>query len=41
MTRLLQEFKEIQSRDERPWQAQVASTAKNANGCLVALTRAT
>jgi cytochrome P450 len=41
ITRLLQEFKEIQSRDERPWQAQVALTAKNANGCLVALTRAT
>ncbi|KAF1963892.1 cytochrome P450 [Bimuria novae-zelandiae CBS 107.79] len=41
ITRLLQEFKEIKSRDERPWQAQVALTAKNANGCLVSLTRAT
>ena len=38
IVRLLQEFKKIESRDERPWQAQVALTAKNANGCLVGLT---
>ncbi|KAF2788808.1 cytochrome P450 [Melanomma pulvis-pyrius CBS 109.77] len=41
VTRMLQEFKEIKSEDDRPWQAQVALTAKNANGCLVSLTPAT
>ena len=40
IARMLQEFKEIKSEDDRPWQAQVALTAKNANGCLVSLTPA-
>jgi cytochrome P450 len=38
--RLLQEFREIRSEDDRPYQAQVALTAKNANGCLVSFTPA-
>ncbi|KAF2687594.1 cytochrome P450 [Lentithecium fluviatile CBS 122367] len=37
VVRMLQEFKEIRSEDDRPYQAQVALTAKNANGCLVSL----
>ncbi|KAF2868572.1 cytochrome P450 [Massariosphaeria phaeospora] len=41
ITRMLQEFKDIKSEDDRPYQAQVALTAKNANGCLVSLTPAT
>jgi cytochrome P450 len=38
--RMLQEFREIRSEDDRPYQAQVSLTAKNANGCLVSLTPA-
>jgi cytochrome P450 len=38
--RMLQEFREVRSEDDRPYQAQVALTAKNANGCLVSLTPA-
>jgi cytochrome P450 len=37
IARMLQEFEEIRSEDDRPWQAQVALTAKNVNGCLVSL----
>jgi cytochrome P450 len=37
--RMVQEYKEIRSEDDRTYQAQVALTAKNANGCLVSLTR--
>jgi cytochrome P450 len=35
---MLQELRGIRSEDDRPFQAQVALTAKNANGCLVSLT---
>jgi cytochrome P450 len=35
VVRMLQEFEEIKSEDDRPWQGQVALTAKNANGCLI------
>jgi cytochrome P450 len=37
IARMAQQFKEIRSEDNRPYQAQVALTAKNANGCQVAL----
>jgi cytochrome P450 len=37
IARMIQQFKEIRSEDDRPYQAQVALTAKNLNGCHVAL----
>jgi cytochrome P450 len=37
VARMLQEFQNIESRDERPWQGQVRLTARNANGCLVSM----
>lgn len=37
VVRMLQEFEEIKSEDDRPWQGQVALTAKNANGCLISV----
>ncbi|KAI2463008.1 cytochrome P450 [Annulohypoxylon bovei var. microspora] len=41
VSRILQEFSGIKSEDEKPYQAQVALTAKSAHGCLVSLTPAT
>jgi len=38
VARMLQEFEEIESRDDRPWAGEVRLTARNANGCLVAFT---
>lgn len=40
IVRVLQEFRSIESRDEREWTGQVQLTAKNFNGCKVALTPA-
>lgn len=40
VVRMLQEFQNIESRDERPWKGQVKLTVKNAHGCLVSLTPA-
>ncbi len=40
IVRILQEFRQIESRDDRPWMGKVQLTAKNANGCIVALTPA-
>ncbi|KAI0179936.1 cytochrome P450 [Hypoxylon sp. FL1284] len=40
MSRILQEFSEIKSEDDSPYQAKVSLTAKSANGCLVSLTPA-
>ncbi|KAI1163886.1 cytochrome P450 [Nemania serpens] len=37
ISRFLQEFSGIKSEDEKPYQAQVALTAKSAHGCLVSL----
>lgn len=37
IARLLGEFKSMESRDEREWVGQVEITAKNLNGCRVAL----
>ncbi|KAH9885955.1 cytochrome P450 [Xylariomycetidae sp. FL2044] len=37
VSRILQEFGEVKSEDEQPYQAQVALTAKSAHGCLVSL----
>jgi cytochrome P450 len=41
VSRLLQEFREIRSEDDRKYQAQVALTAKNLFGCVVSLVAAT
>lgn len=41
VSRILQEFSGIKSEDEKPYQAQVALTAKSAHGCPVSLTPAT
>ncbi|XXH01582.1 hypothetical protein Hte_007942 [Hypoxylon texense] len=41
VARILQEFSGIKSEDEKPYQAQVALTAKSAHGCPVSLTPAT
>jgi cytochrome P450 len=38
ISRLLQEFQDIEARDEREWQGRVQLTAKNAHGCLVTMT---
>ncbi|KAK6221588.1 hypothetical protein LQW54_001360 [Pestalotiopsis sp. IQ-011] len=38
VSRILQEFSRIKSEDEKPYQAQVALTAKSAHGCPVSLT---
>jgi cytochrome P450 len=40
VARLLREFSGIKSEDDKPYQAQVALTAKSAHGCLVSLTPA-
>jgi cytochrome P450 len=40
VSRMLQKFSKIKSEDEKPYQAQVALTAKSAHGCLVSLTSA-
>jgi len=40
VVRMLQEFTGIQSRDEEKWKGNVQLTAKNANGCKIALTKA-
>jgi cytochrome P450 len=40
IVRLLREFKAIEPRDDRDWVGQVQITAKNLNGCKVALTPA-
>lgn len=40
LTRILQEFKDIQSRDERPWKEGLGLTMYNANGVHVAFTPA-
>ncbi|KAL9031244.1 MAG: hypothetical protein Q9196_000712 [Gyalolechia fulgens] len=40
IVRILQEFHHIESRDAREWTGKVQLTAKNANGCKVALFRA-
>jgi len=40
VVRMLQEFQNIESRDDRPWKGQVRLTAKNAHGCLISLTSA-
>ena len=37
VVRILQEFSQIESRDSEDWTGQVQLTAKNANGCKVAL----
>ena len=37
VARLLQEFGEIEGRDEREWKGKLELTAKNAHGCKVAL----
>ncbi len=37
VVRMLQEFRGIESRDERDWVGKVQLTAKNANGCKIAL----
>ncbi|KAI1266568.1 cytochrome P450 [Xylariaceae sp. FL1019] len=41
LARLLQDFSAIRSKDEKPYQAQIALTAKSAHGCLVSLTPVT
>lgn len=38
VVRILQEFSNIESRDNSEWTGQVQLTAKNANGCRIALT---
>ena len=38
VVRMLHESGQIESRDPQPWTGQVQLTAKNANGCKVALT---
>lgn len=40
IVRLVQEFRDIESRDAREWTGQVKLTAKNANGCKVGLVKA-
>lgn len=40
LTRILQNFKDIQSRDERPWKEGLGLTLYNANGVHVAFTPA-
>ncbi|KAH7316782.1 cytochrome P450 [Stachybotrys elegans] len=40
VSRILQQFSGIKSEDDKPYQAQVALTAKSAHGCLVSLTAA-
>ena len=37
IVRIMQEFSHIESRDDRVWNGQVQLTAKNANGCKIAL----
>ena len=37
IVRLLQQFSRIESRDSREWTGKVQLTAKNANGCWIAL----
>lgn len=37
IVRLMREFGEIESRDDKEWTGQVQLTAKNANGCKIAL----
>ena len=37
IVRIMQDFKGIESRDDREWTGQVQLTAKNANGCKIAL----
>lgn len=37
IVRILQEFSQIESRDSKDWTGQVQLTAKNANGCKIAL----
>lgn len=41
VSRMLQEFSDIKSEDDKPYEPQVALTAKSAHGCPVSLTRAT
>ena len=38
IVRMLQEFRRIESRDERPWAGQLKLTMKSLHGCKVALT---
>jgi cytochrome P450 len=38
VARLLQEFQEIRSEDDREYKGQFALTAKNANGCWISVT---
>ncbi len=40
IVRILQEFRQIEGRDEREWTGEVQLTARNVNGCKVALTPA-
>lgn len=40
VSRLLQEFSEIRDKEDQPYQAAVALTAKSAHGCQVSLTPA-
>jgi hypothetical protein len=40
IVRVLKKFKAIEPRDDREWVGQVQTTAKNLNGCKVALTPA-
>ena len=37
IVRIMQEFSQIESRDSKEWTGQVQLTAKNANGCKIAL----
>ena len=37
IARILQEFSQIESRDSKDWTGQVQLTAKNSNGCKIAL----
>jgi hypothetical protein len=40
LCRLAQRFEKLESRDKNPWKGHQTLTAKNANGCKVALYRA-
>jgi hypothetical protein len=41
VSRIVQEFSGMKSEDDKPYQAQVALTAKSAHGCPISLTPAT
>jgi cytochrome P450 len=39
LARLAQRFEKLETRDEKPWKGQLMLTAKNLNGCKLALIR--